>query len=218
LILPAYVGQMLDARSPIRRCGTAGAFPVLATALLLGATSCGGDNGANGAVSGEPAVQPIVVTRDKGESRPTCGPREVGQRLRDYARALATVDGDALRGYWGRGFAWFRILLKRGGFEAEDYEEGLAALEARGGVRLRFREVAIDGRGGASFDGAYWREVEERKTRKRIGGKVELSCSRPTIIALAAAGDRASLNTARCPKPDRRVRPKPMIVCTAADR
>jgi hypothetical protein len=208
---------MLHAPTLIRRYGAVGVFPVLATALLLGATGCGDDGaGANGAVSGETGPQQIAVTRDKGKSRPTCGPQEVGRRLRGYATALATVDADALRSYWGRRFMWFRVLEARGGFEAEDYEAGVAALEERGRVRLRFREVEVYGDGGAVFDGTFWREVEGRSTRKRIGGKVELSCSRPTIIALSSSGK--ARNVASCPDPGRRVRPKPMVACSFKHR
>jgi len=208
---------MLHARPLNCRRAVVRAPAILAAAFVLGATGCGDGNGAgaNGIVTGETAVQPIVVTRDKGKFRPTCGPREVGQRLRDYANALETVDADALRSYWGRGFMRFGIELRGGGFVAEDYEAGVVALEERGGVRLRFREVEVVGAeqdGGAGLDGTVWREVEGRSPGRRIAGKVQLSCSRPTIIRLSATDN--ARNAASCPDPGRRVRPRPMVVCS----
>lgn len=195
------------------RAGLVCAVTIVIIGLMTVAACGAGNDGGNVAAAKDAKRhhQPIAVTRKEGTFRPTCGPRRVGRRVRGFSRALATVDADALRRYWGRNFMWFRILRRRGAwFETESYEDGLASLRRKGGLRLLFREVELnDGRGNIEFDATFW---TRRSDRKDLGGKAKLSCRRPTIVALTSFHSRR--NIADCPKPRRSVPPNAIIVCS----
>jgi hypothetical protein len=154
--------------------------------------------------------QQIIVTRSRGDFKPDCGPRQIGRRLRGLSEALHVIDKETLQAYWGAGFQWFRILHRDATwFEVESYEAGIDALHQRGGLRLRFRKVEVGRKGGAEFDATFWKS---ESVRKDIAGKVQLSCKRPTIVAVSAF-NYPRHEVASCPKPRRPVRGA-MIVCS----
>ncbi len=131
------------------------------------------------ASAGKPPPQPIVVTSRWGEYQPTCGPRQIGRRLQGFSRALRTVDADALSRYWGQGFVAFGIAVPGTVTRAfESYEDGLRFLRRQGGLRVRFKELQLNGSGGFGLDGAF----RSRETgRKVLHGKAEFSCRRPSL-------------------------------------
>lgn len=155
-------------------------------------------------------TQQIVVTREGGEFRPTCSPRQVARRLRGLSEALQVVDRAALERYWGSNFAWFRILSRRGAwFEAESSADGIRELEDRGGIVLRFREIEVGRSGGVRARAAL--RVRAGQSR-RLGGKIELSCNTRTVIATSLFFSRRDL--VDCPRPRRPVRPGALIACS----
>lgn len=195
----------------MRRMKRPAVAPVAAVALAI-VVGCTGT--ARTEASGAPAAeadQAVVVTRSQGDFKPTCSPRAIGRRLRGLSEALRAVDVDALQRYWGPGFGWFRVNLRSGGFAAETYEDGVAALEQRGGLQLRFRNVKLSGRSGdATFDANY---RKPGGAKKDLAGKVGLSCRTPTMKVLTSFS-WARGEIARCPKPRRDPPPGAMIVCS----
>jgi hypothetical protein len=200
-----------------RRCALAFALLVAASAGV--AFGSGGDPlsgvGTTPAL-GKPITRPIVVTRKEGSFRPSCGPRAMARRLHGYTRALARIDREALRRYWGgqrfRVFAFDGPGLPRSALSINGYKEGMRFLRRHGGLRLRFDEVAVHGSGGAAYDG-----IARDSEPSDLLGKVEFSCKKPTIIGggLVFGPDAVEHDAADCPAPSDPVADNAIVVCTA---
>jgi hypothetical protein len=169
-------------------------------------------------------AQEVVVTGNKEPNNPpTCGLAEAGARLSGLAEALRTVDVQALRSYWGPGFAWFTLhdgKVRHTGHDIEfgSYEEGVSFLERDGPIRIRFKDLEVGGSPGnydasvgGQFDGIYWRRP---RAKRPFFGKIEFDCGTPTIIALASAINNHGIgNIARCPEPRPPASPSALVVC-----
>lgn len=208
----------LPLRSPACHGGHArlglSALAIAATAGLLACGAGGTQSGSAFGAATERTGQPIIVTRN-GASKATCGPRSMGKRLQGLAKALHDVDTKALKSYWGKDLDGFFILRRHGHawFETRSYRDGVAQLQKQGGLRIRFKEVEVDGRGNIRYDGFFW---TPKSVKKALHGKAGVACDSPTILRLASftskLGSKGN-DVADCPRPDGQVPANALIAC-----